>query len=316
MVRHHQRRMASVHLIKQCILTSVCSSEHMPYNPNQSPNPLRLRVATYNIHKCRGLDGRVRPERIAQVLEEVGADIVALQEVVGPDENGRKHDQARHFAEELGYQGELGENRRHKGAAYGNLLLSRLPVVSAQNHDISARGRERRGCLRADVKLGKGRLLHVFNLHLGTSFFERRRQARKLFNGRIVNDQKLKGSRLVLGDFNEWTRGLTSRLFSAHFQSPDVRKHLGRKRTYPGVMPLMHLDHIYFDRSLKLEKLVLHQSRTALVASDHLPLVAEFMVGAGNDELVASERLAGASAAHSVAADSFAGPNANSFPLE
>lgn len=256
----------------------------------QSHEPGRLRVATYNIHKCRGLDGRVRPERIAQVLEEVDADIVALQEVVGPGEKGQRHDQARYFAEELGYQGELGENRRHRGAAYGNLLLSRFPLVSAQNHDLSTRGRERRGCLRADLKLEKGGLLHVFNLHLGTSFFERRKQARKLFYTGILNDQKLPGSRLILGDFNEWTRGLASRLFSSHFQSPNVREHLGRTRTYPGVMPLMHLDHIYFDRSLELKRLVLHRSRTALVASDHLPLLADFTVSEGKELLVGSER--------------------------
>lgn len=255
----------------------------MDHHNNQSRDLLRLRVATYNIHKCRGLDGRVRPERIAQVLEEVDADIVALQEVVGRDGKGRKHDQVRYFADQLGYHGELGETRRHKGAPYGNLLLSRLPVLSTENHDISTRGREHRGCLRADVKLEKGRLLHVFNLHLGTSFFERRRQARKLFDTRILNDQALSGSRIVLGDFNEWTRGLASRLFSSHFQSPDVREHLGRTRTYPGVVPVMHLDHIYFDRALKLDRLILHRSRTALVASDHLPLVADFTVSAAND---------------------------------
>lgn len=282
----------------------------MEHHSNQSRDLLRLRVATYNIHKCRGLDGRVRPERIAQVLEEVDADIVALQEVVGREGKSRKHDQARYFAEELGYHGELGENRLHRGSPYGNLLLSRLPVISTQNHDISTRGRERRGCLRADVKLEKGHLLHVFNLHLGTSFFERRKQARMLFHAGILNDQDLSGSRIILGDFNEWTRGLTSRLFSSHFQSPDVREHLGRTRTYPGVAPLMHLDHIYFDQSLKLEKFVLHRSRTALVASDHLPLVAEFTVSAGNDLPIESEGWGASPANHPLPPDSCIAPNA------
>ncbi|MGB8477161.1 MAG: endonuclease/exonuclease/phosphatase family protein [Candidatus Acidiferrum sp.] len=283
----------------------------MHHHNKQSRDQFRLRVATYNIHKCRGLDGRVRPERIAQVLEELDADIVALQEVVGWDGHGRKHDQARYFAEALGYHGELGENRRHKGAAYGNLLLSRLPVLSTQNHDISTRGRERRGCLRADVKMGKGRVLHVFNLHLGTSFFERRKQARKLFHSEILSDQNLTGSRIILGDFNEWTRGLTSRLFSSYFQNPDVLEHLGRTRTYPGFMPLMHLDHIYFDRSLKLENLVLHRSRTALLASDHLPLIAEFTVPAGNDLPIGSERWTTSPANYPVTPTSCPAPNAN-----
>ena len=81
--------------------------------------------------------------------------------------------------------------------------------------------------------------------------------------------------RIVLGDFNEWTPGLASRVFATHFQSADARRNLRRTRTYPGLLPLLGLDHIYFDTALKLERLVLHRSRTALVASDHLPLVAD-----------------------------------------
>ena len=241
-------------------------------------DPRRLRIATYNIHKCRGLDGRVRPDRIAQVLGEIDADIVALQEVVCVEGKTREHHQARYIAEELGYHAELGENRRYKGGAYGNLVLSRFPVHHAQNYDISTDGRERRGCLRADIRLAHGSLLHVFNVHLGTSFFERREQARKLFEREIVNKQELAGMRIVLGDFNEWTKGLASQLLCSHFRTADRRTRLGSGRTYPGVLPLLHLDHIYFDRTLKLEGIVVHRSRTALVASDHLPLVADLRI--------------------------------------
>ena len=236
----------------------------------------RLRVATYNIHKCCGLDGRVRPDRIAQVLKEVDADIVALQEVVNLEGQSREHHQARYLAEKLGYHAELGENRRHKGGAYGNLLLSRFPIHYTQNYDISTRGRECRGCLRADVRLENGSLLHVFNVHMGTSFFERRQQARKLIDRGILGNRELPGMRIVLGDFNEWTKGLASRLLMSHFRSADIRAHLGRRRTYPGVLPLLPLDHIYFDGGLSLKGLSLHRTRAALVASDHLPLVADF----------------------------------------
>jgi hypothetical protein len=86
------------------------------------------------------------------------------------------------------------------------------------------------------------------------------------------------GVRVVLGDFNELTHGLASRLLSTHFQSVDIESHLRRSRTYPGLLPFLHLDHIYFDGRLTLERLVLHRSRTALIASDHLPLVADFRV--------------------------------------
>ncbi len=80
----------------------------------------------------------------------------------------------------------------------------------------------------------------------------------------------------MIGDFNEWTRGLTSRLLRKSFQTFRPR-HAGRfPRTYPGVLPLLSLDHCYYDPPLRLESTRLWRTRTALIASDHLPLVAEF----------------------------------------
>ncbi len=233
-----------------------------------------VRVATYNIHKSRGLDGRVRPGRIVEVLREIDADIVALQEVV---KHQGTRDQTKFIAEELGYHSCFGENRQFHGAPYGNLLLSRFQVQASCNHDISFAGRERRGCLRVDLTLGET-MLHVFNVHLGTGFFERRKQGPLLVSKEILRRHDLQGPRIILGDFNEWTRGLTSRLLASHLRSADARGHLRRTRTYPAVLPFLRLDHVYFDRGLELERFVLHRSRTALVASDHLPLVVDFRV--------------------------------------
>ncbi len=247
-------------------------------------NPRTIRVVTYNVHKCQGLDRRVRPARIAAVLRETDADIIALQEVVSVESDAaREAHQARFIAEELGYEFRIGENRKHKGGAYGNVVLSRLPVSECRNYDITWRGREPRGCLRVDVKLGEmedAPVLHLFNVHLGTAFVERRHQGRKLVGDGILRDTDLEGPRVVLGDFNEWTRGLASRLLGEELCSADVRQHLRTRRTYPGAFPIMHLDHVYHDRSLELERLSLHRSLTALVASDHLPLVADFRVRA------------------------------------
>ena len=245
-----------------------------------------MRVVTYNVHKCRGLDRRVRPARIASVLREIDADIIALQEVLSVGHAAREMDQARFIAEELGYDYCIGENRRLNGGAYGNVVLSRLPWRHVHNYDITWRGRERRGCLRVDIELSANshdsnndrapRLLHLFNVHLGTAYIERRHQARQLVSEEILGDAQLSGARLVLGDFNEWTKGLATRLLSETLRSADLRTHLRTARTYPGPLPLVHLDHLYFDPALELKQLSLHKSRTALVASDHLPLVADF----------------------------------------
>ena len=237
-----------------------------------------FRIATYNIHKCQGLDRRIRPNRIAEVLKQIDADIIALQEVVGMDEPGRERNQLRAISEELGCDFRIGENRRHSGTAYGNAVLSRLPFVDDFNHDITWRKREPRGCLQTTVASKKGRhspRLQIYNVHLGTAFFERRYQAHRLLE--VVNHHSHTDvPRIILGDFNEWTRGLATHLLSNHFNCAEPQYRLGRARTYPGVLPLMHLDHIYYDSAFELTGITVHRDRLALIASDHLPVVADF----------------------------------------
>jgi len=227
-----------------------------------------LRVVTYNVHKCRGVDRRTTATRIAAILREIDPDIAALQEVMAH--------QVELIARELALAYVMGENRKHLGYAYGNAVLSRFPICESRNYDLSVRGREQRGCLRADIAWKRSKVLHVFNVHLGTSYLERRHQARRLVTAELLNDVSIESPRIVLGDFNEWSIGLTTRLLRSHMQSADIRKHLNRSRTYPGFLPLLHLDHIYYDQDLTLERLSLLRTRQALVASDHLPLTAEF----------------------------------------
>jgi endonuclease/exonuclease/phosphatase family metal-dependent hydrolase len=249
----------------------------------------RIRIATYNIHKCRGFDKRVNPDRIAAVIAELDTDIVAVQEILDVQNGRPEFDQARQIKSKLaGYDWCFGENRRLHGGPYGNMTLSRFPVQLCQNYDVTWRHRERRGCLRTDVLLDKGSVLHIFNVHLGTSFIERRHQARKLLGDEVLNGIERRGPRIVVGDFNEWTRGLVSRLMGEAFEVVEPRTFLRHARTYPGVLPLFHLDHFYYDKQLSLKSFRLHRSRKALIASDHLPLVAEFEAKPFRPEIPAS----------------------------
>ena len=249
----------------------------------------RLRILTYNVHKCRGLDGRTSVPRIAEVLREADADVMALQEVMDH--------QAEVLSTELGRPFCIGENRKCGGFGYGNVVMSRFPIVAMRNYDLSVRGREERGCLRADLQV-EGRVLHVFNVHLGTALLERRTQGRKLIAPELLADAAIEWPRIVLGDFNEWTTGLATRLLRSHMESADVRAHLRRSKTYPGVLPFLHLDHIYYDRALRLEKLTWRRTRKSLVASDHLPLMGEFVWAVDREAVVKTSDLGSGASQH------------------
>lgn len=237
----------------------------------------RFRIATYNIHKCQGVDGRVHPERVARVLDEVGADIVSLQEVVSHEAAGAADHQADYLAGRLGFFRAMGETRKHRGGAYGNVTLSRWDFQLVRPIDITIGVREQRVALRTDIRLGR-HILHVFNVHLGTAVRERRQQAVRLLDPDLLRAIDISGPRIVLGDFNEWVRGMVTRTLVGEFHLTDLRAHLTRVRSYPALLPVLHLDHIYFDHHLRVEKAFYHRSRKSLIASDHLPLVADLFL--------------------------------------
>src|SRR5262249_51041126 len=144
-----------------------------------------MRIATYNIHKGRGMDGRTSIKRIVNVLAELDADIIALQEVFALCDS--HEGQVETLASELGLQRAFGCTRHHRGRPYGNAILSRWPILQWQEMDISWHHRERRGCVRVDLKTPFG-ILHVFNIHMGTSYFERRHQVRSLLSSKQLHE--------------------------------------------------------------------------------------------------------------------------------
>jgi len=233
-----------------------------------------IRVATYNIHRGRGLDGRTRLERIAAVLATIDADVVALQEVVGA--SPLKPGQAAELGAALGMGWVMAPTRHLRTALFGNVVLSRLPVRQHAQHDLTWQTCEPRNVQRVDIEVG-AHVLHLYNVHLGTALLERRHQAAR--GATLVHDKRVTGPKIVLGDFNEWARGLATDILAQRLQSIDLRKHLRRVRTYPGFFPILHLDHIYYEGHVEVLKVTLPRDRLSLMASDHLPLVADLKIG-------------------------------------
>ena len=236
--------------------------------------PQAVRIATYNIHRCRGMDRRVVPGRIIEVLREIDADVVALQEVIGSGPVGSG--QAEEIGAALGMGWVMNSVRTLRQHQFGNVVLSRYPILHHSSYDLSWRTCESRNCQRADLDIN-GQTLHVYNVHLGTAVLERRYQAGRLAS--FVHDRRITGPKIILGDFNEWMKGLATKTLSSLFESVDISRHLKRRRTYPGLFPVVHLDHIYYDGKVEVVNVEMPRTRKALMASDHLPLVANLRIG-------------------------------------
>jgi endonuclease/exonuclease/phosphatase family metal-dependent hydrolase len=222
---------------------------------------IRLRVATYNVHDCVGRDGVYSPDRIAGVVADLEADVVGLQEVT-LDHSGDVVGRIERLTAMQSVDGTLFE--RGVGR-YGNLLLSRRPVVEQRLHDISWAGREPRGVLDAHIEVG-GRLWRLLITHLGLNRHERRDQITRL--AALVSDDE--EPTVLLGDLNVWASKPTLMpLVEAGFAATTVR-------TFPtGFMPSLALDRIMVRTPARLDCAWRHVEPPARVASDHFPLVAE-----------------------------------------
>jgi len=242
---------------------------------DESGRTRKLRVVTYNIHRCRGLDGRTKPQRIAAVLASIEPDIIALQEVIGA--SPLKPGQAAEIGAALGLGWVMAPTRHLRNALFGNVVLSHFPVRYHQQYDLSWKTCEPRLAQRVDLQIGDDDVLHFYNVHLGTALLERRAQAKKLAG--LVQDRRIVGPKIVLGDFNEWARALAKDVLAERLHSIDLTKHLRRRRTYPGFFPVVHLDHIYYEGArVEVDRVWLPKDRLALMASDHLPLVADLSI--------------------------------------
>jgi endonuclease/exonuclease/phosphatase family metal-dependent hydrolase len=220
------------------------------------------------------MDGRTLPQRAAEVLRSLNADIIALQEVIGagPNDGG----QAEEIGAALGMGWVMASARHLRGHPFGNVVLSHFPIRQHYQYDLSWRTCEPRCGHRVDLAIGDY-TLHLFNVHLGTAFRERRAQAEQLAT--IVQDRRIQPPKIILGDFNEWSRGLATAALSEKLQAIDLSVHLKRKRTYPGILPFLHLDQIYYEGHVEIAGVEVPRTRKSLIASDHLPFLAELRIG-------------------------------------
>ncbi len=223
-----------------------------------------ITVATYNVHRWTGLVGRRKPDpaRASYVVSELGADVIALQEVLRPT---GAEDPLEVLADELGFQTVFAATRMHKRGELGNAILSRFPVTGVSILDLTFSRLERRVAVAAQFDRATGGL-GVVATHLALVDRTRRRQVRSL-----LEHPQLQGRAVILlGDMNAWRRCEATRTLDAQLR---VHHNQDWPASFPAARPMLSLDRIYA-RGVKVLELYAHASAAARRASDHLPVVA------------------------------------------
>ena len=234
-------------------------------------NGLGLRVVSWNIHRCFGTDRRYWPERVAEVLAKMNADIIALQEVDSSLSVEGERDQLTYLSEALAMKAVMGPTLHRDYGSYGNALLTNFEILGSEEYDLSYRKFEPRGALAVELKAGSFPL-RVVNTHLGLKYWERAFQIDRLLGELVWPESPPSRPVVLLGDFNEWCPGTPNgaRLTRAFdLKTPRVS-------TFPSNWPRFALDRIFISGKVRDFKFEVCSEPTARVASDHLPLIAEF----------------------------------------
>ena len=234
-----------------------------------------MRLLTYNIHKgVGGVDRRYQLERICEVVLHEEPDIVLLQEVTKHARKFRNDDQGLLLAERLDAAVHLHQvNVHYRQGGYGNLLLSKWPLLSKHQVSLRLNRRKPRGAQIAVVNTPAGPL-HVVHSHLGLAEQERHWQIRHLLEHPLFREGDPLPT-IVAGDFNDWRNTLWRGALGAHgfaqITSPPLRF-----RSFPAFAPVGSLDKAFHRGGVVVRNAHIVRTKAAQRASDHLPLVIDF----------------------------------------
>jgi endonuclease/exonuclease/phosphatase family metal-dependent hydrolase len=243
--------------------------------PAFEPVPLRphLRLVTYNVHRCIGMDGRQSLKRIRRILGELDADFIAIQEVSAIGGN-----QAEIIAGELGMQCFFCPTLTGT-QAYGHALLSRHPL-SAMHIGLlpltsGAPWKEPRGAVWVRAFVGT-RPLNVIATHLALGRADRTAQIDALLGaewiGRVPPHEPL----VLCGDFNLTPSGRNYRRLTSRLRDAQLAQSNGPVlKTFSTLQPLVRLDHVFLSAGFLVERVQVPRTHLTEISSDHFPLVVD-----------------------------------------
>jgi endonuclease/exonuclease/phosphatase family metal-dependent hydrolase len=237
---------------------------------------VRLRILSYNIHKCiGGVDRRYDPARIVDVIRKLDVDILMLQEVDAGVRRSQGDQQTDVIGEGLAlpYRTWFPNVDVRGGGQYGNAILSRYPLIESTNIDLTIRFKKKRSVLHSVLRVRHDdvdRTIHVFNMHLGLARYERKIQLDKFLECHPFQHLHHDTPIIVGGDLNDVYGGLGELLAPSGFRGIERRP-----KTFPAWGPVRALDAIFVRGDVDFLGLTRCDSDLARRASDHRPLVAD-----------------------------------------
>lgn len=241
-----------------------------------------IRIMTYNVHNCMGMDGKVSPQRIARVISRHAPDIVALQELDMHRERTGGIDQPHMIAQRLEMLYHFHPNLCVEEERYGNAILSRFPIrlIQAQrlpplNHESKW---EPRGALWVALDC-EGRPVHFINTHLGLRKKERLQQVRALLGEEWIEKALNQGAVVLAGDLNALPNSTIYRRLTQHLR--DVQTDLKDHKPLPtwfSQCPVGRIDHVFVSAGIEVVNIKVSKTAMDKVASDHLPLIVDLKI--------------------------------------
>ncbi len=241
---------------------------------------MKLRVVTWNIHKCiGGVDRRYDLARTVETLAHYAPDVALLQEVDAGARRSNGDRQSELLADRLGlsHHAWFPNVDVRGGGTYGNAILSRFPLDEVRNIDLTLPLRKKRSVLHAVTRVNLGehdRTVHIFNMHLGLAQYERRRQLATFLESHPFQGLHHDTPVIVGGDLNDVWGNLGALLEPAGFRGAEQRP-----RTVPAWGPLRALDSLYVRGTVRMLELMRGETELAKRASDHRPLIADVIIG-------------------------------------
>jgi endonuclease/exonuclease/phosphatase family metal-dependent hydrolase len=239
----------------------------------------RLKLLTYNIHSGVGVDKQYDLGRIGRVLDDERPDIAALQELECGSGRTSFDDQSSVLATNLALTSSFCPTRPAEEGSFGIGVLSAFPVLHQQQYDLSYRtGREPRSCLRVDLEVAPGAVLHVFTCHLGLSAWERTFQRKQMVSDAILLSQELRHPVVLMGDLNDRPISVVHRHLRKHFSDVFAAAGIRGGPTFRSGPVALRLDHIYVSRGIRVLECRVRNDELTRLASDHRPVIASVEV--------------------------------------